>query len=138
MPHLAAVTVRGRDRKPDGMQYLFTRRRRYVGPHRLLEALLPLMQEIVELLDAIEVATGDDRWAEAVEKLAASRRIIAGPSARQRQVVERVREEQRVQDRIRELQHTRRRIERAHPRKPQARVMAAHVSSAPAHHGRRR
>jgi hypothetical protein len=50
--------------------YLFTARRRIMLPHRLVEALMPFVRELADLLDAIHETTQDDRWKEASAKLA--------------------------------------------------------------------
>jgi hypothetical protein len=63
------------------MGYLFeSRRHRLVLPHRLLEALVPLLAELLRLLDAVGVHLEDDRWREAATKIQVALEELRRPS----------------------------------------------------------
>lgn len=105
--------------------YLFTRGKRYLSPHRLVEAFLPVLRELVELLDAIAVLTGDERWLDAWEKLRNARDALLERSDAERRLLERAREVARVDEMLCELERHPEVVERirSRPRKPMARVI---------------
>lgn len=113
------------------MRYLFTRGKRYVSPHGLLEAMLEFQRELVELLDAIGAATGDDRWDEVFEKISNSRLALLAPSKAIERLRAAAREEAHVQAMIREIGRHPKIVETIRKlRKPMARVREVRLIAA--------
>jgi len=109
---------------------LFTRRRRYVSAHRIVEAALPFFYELAELLDAIGVITGDQSWFdEAWEKFRNARYALLERSDASKKLIARVHEAKHVDEMLRELERHPEIVAliRARPRRPMARVLAARL-----------
>lgn len=108
-------------------QDLFTRTRRYVAPHRILDGIPDFLYRLIQLIDAIAVLTGDERWNETLEKFEKARTALAAPSSAARA---RTREVARIDDLIQRVGHEVVARLRALPRKPMAalRPPSAHAT----------
>jgi hypothetical protein len=108
---------------------LFTRRRRYLAAHRVVDAMLPLLYELAELFDAIAVVTDDERWDEARERFGNARAALHALSAAQERLMARAREVAHVDQMLANLHRWPDVVERLRERsrKPMARVLAAKI-----------
>lgn len=121
----AAATVLRRRRYVGAMtSYLFTRRKRYVSPHKLLEeGLLPFLRELVMLLDAVGVFTLDERWDDQLEKLLNAREALLAPSEAIKELRAQAAEDAHVHAMLREIHRHPQIVESIRKlRKPMARV----------------
>lgn len=113
------------------MPTLFTRRRRYIGAHRIVEAALPFLRELAELLDAVALLTDDDRWLDACERFRKAHAALHELAAAQQQLRARAREVAHVDQVLADLHRLPEVVERVRAsipmRRPMARVLAAKI-----------